>query len=61
MADPRNRARMIFLAFVLCAVFDFLWSYFHEHSLRAGLVAVVLGVFGTVWYMFLGGAWKSDE
>ena len=61
MADPRHRARIILLAFILCAIFDFLWSYFHEHSIGAGLVAIVLGVFGTAWYLFLSGAWKRDE
>jgi hypothetical protein len=61
MADLRNRARLILLAVVLCAVFDFIWSYFHEHSIAAGLVAVVLGLFGTAWYLFLSGAWKGGS
>jgi hypothetical protein len=61
MADPRHRARIILLAFILCGVFDFLWGYFHEHKIGAGLVAIVLGVFGTAWYLFLSGAWKRDE
>ena len=52
---------MILIAVIVCAVFDFLWGYFHQHSIGAGLVAVVLGVFGTAWYLFLSGAWKSDE
>jgi hypothetical protein len=61
MEDPRHRARIILLAFILCGVLDFLWGYFHEHSIGEGLVGVVLGVFGTAWYLFLSGAWERDE
>jgi hypothetical protein len=35
---------MILIAFLLCAVFDFLRGYFHEHSIGADLDAIVLGV-----------------
>ena len=48
-------------AVVVCAVLDFLWSYFRQHSIGSGLVAVILGLFGTAWYLFLSGAWKSDK
>ncbi len=52
---------MLLIAVVVCAVLDFLWSYFRQHSIGSGLVAVILGLFGTAWYLFLSGAWKSDK
>ena len=59
--DRRNTARNIALAFILCGVFDFLWGYIREHSVAAGVVAIVLGLFGTAWYLFLLGAWKRND
>jgi O-antigen/teichoic acid export membrane protein len=61
MANRRNRARLIPLAFILCGVFDFIWGYIHEHSVAAGVVAVVLGLFGTAWYLFLIGGWNEGD
>jgi len=61
MTDPRKKARIILLTFLICGVFDFVWGYFHEHSILAGMVAIVLGLFGTAWYLFLLGAWKRDD
>jgi len=59
--DRRNKTRNIALAFILCGAFDFLWGYVHQHSVAAGAVAIVLGLFGTAWYMFLLGSWKRDD
>jgi hypothetical protein len=33
----------------------------HERSLIAGVVAIVLGLFGTAWYAFLFGIWKGGD
>jgi hypothetical protein len=54
-------AKAILGIFIGCAVIDFIWGYIHEHSLVAGVVAIVLGLAGTAWYAFLFGFWKVGD
>ena len=54
-------AKAILAIFVGCAAIDFIWGYIHERSLIAGVVAIVLGLFGTAWYAFLFGVWKGGD
>jgi hypothetical protein len=49
------------LAIFRCAAIDFIWGYIHERSVVAGVVAIVLGLFGTAWYVFLLGRWKGGN
>ena len=61
MSNRRNRARGILLVFVLCGACDFVWGYIHERSVLAGVTGIVLGLFGTAWYLFLLGGWKNGD
>ena len=33
---------------------DFIWGYFRERSVPAGVITAVGGLFGTAWYLLLG-------
>ncbi len=52
-------AKAILLIFALCAVFDFVWGYFHGHSILAGVVFAVLGLLGTALYGFFLGVFRK--
>jgi len=54
-------AKAILAIFLGCAAIDFVWGYIHERSVAAGVVAIVLGLFGTAWYLFLFGVWKRGN
>ena len=54
-------AKAILAIFLGCAAIDFIWGYIHERSVVAGVVAIVLGLFGTAWYVFLLGGWKGGN
>ena len=54
-------AKAILLIFVLCAVFDFVWGCVRGHSILAGVVGVVLGLFGTAVYCLLFGVFRKDK
>lgn len=54
-------ANAILAIFLACAAIDFIWGYIHERSVVAGVVAIVLGLFGTAWYLFLFGVWKRGD
>lgn len=41
------------MAFSLCALFDFVWSYVTQRSIAESAFCAVLGLFGTAWYVFL--------
>ncbi len=43
--------KIILLFFIACAVLDFGWGYLHEHSLAAGAVGLLLGLFGTAYFL----------
>jgi hypothetical protein len=45
--DPAQSRANHLAGLLLCGVFDFIWGYIHEHSVAAGIVGVVLGLFGT--------------
>src|ERR1035441_5516167 len=42
-----------------CAAIDFVWGYFRERSVPAGVISAVGGLFGTAWYLLLG-RWMSQ-
>ena len=46
----RVSPKVIVLIFLLCALFDFVWGYVHERSVSAGVISIVLGLFGTAFY-----------
>jgi len=46
-------ARVILAAFLGCVLIDFIWGYIHERSVVAGVIAIVLGLFGTAWYLLV--------
>jgi len=54
-------AKAILAILLGCAAIDFIWGYIHEHSVVAGVVAIVLGLFGTTWYLLLFGVWKRGD
>jgi hypothetical protein len=62
-ASPARKtsANAILAIFLACAAIDFIWGYIHERSVVAGVVAIVLGLFGTAWYVFLLGGWKGGN
>jgi hypothetical protein len=43
----------------VCAVIDFVWGYVHEHSISAGVISVVGGLFSSTWYLLL--FWDRDN
>jgi len=43
----------ILFVFLLCAVFDFVRGDIGGHSVPAGLITVVGGIFGTAFYLLL--------
>ena len=59
--NRRNGAAVILLAFVVGGVFDLVWGYIHERSVVAGVVFIILGLFGTAWYLLLFGASRKDD
>jgi hypothetical protein len=59
--SPHSGAKGILLFFVLCGVVDFIWGYVQGRSMLAGVVWLVLGVFGTAGYVLFFGGWKNGE
>jgi hypothetical protein len=57
----KTSANAILAIFLACAAIDFIWGYIHERSVVAGMIAIVLGLFGTAWYVFLLGGWKGGN
>ncbi len=45
--------KVILLFFVFCAVLDFGWGYLYARSAAAGVVGIVLGLFGTVYFLLV--------
>lgn len=59
--DKRISAKGVLLIFLLCALSDFAWGYFKARSLPAGVISVVLGVFGTTFYAWLMGVFRTSK
>jgi membrane associated rhomboid family serine protease len=57
MTTESISGKTILLIFVLCAAADFLWGYFNGHTLGAAVIAAILGLFGTAFYVF----WLSRQ
>jgi hypothetical protein len=36
-------------------------GYIHDRSVVAGVIAIVLGLFGTGWYLLVLGVWKGGD
>jgi len=51
--------KSIFFIFAVCAVIDFLLSYFDHRSVPFGVISAVGGLFGTAFYLFLFGAFDT--
>jgi hypothetical protein len=47
--------------FVVCGVFDLVLGYGRTRSFPAGIVSVVLGLFGTAFYAWIMGAFRRDS
>jgi len=56
---PNSSVKVILLIFMLCGVVDFVFGYVNGRSMLAGIVWVVLGVFGTAAWMFFFRPWKG--
>ena len=52
MADETMSPKAVLIAFILCAVADFVWGYFNGHTLGSAIIAVILGLVGTAWYAY---------
>ena len=52
-------AKVVVIFFLGCAAIDFVWGYFRERSVPAGVISAVGGLFGTAWYLLLG-RWMSQ-
>lgn len=61
MSGHAVTAKVILLIFALCAVVDFVWGYITERSVLAGVVFVVLGLFGTALLCFLNGLFRKHK
>jgi hypothetical protein len=63
MGSRTVTAKAILLAFALCAVFDFVWGYYHGHSITRGVVSVILGLFGTALacWLLMGGFRRDGD
>ena len=57
----RRSGKSIFLIFLICAVIDFLLSYFDHRSIPFGVISAVGGLFGTAFYLFLFGAFDTQN
>jgi hypothetical protein len=53
--------RAVLLIFLLCAILDFGWGYFEKRSLPHGVISVVFGLFGTAFYAWLMGVFRTEE
>jgi hypothetical protein len=57
--NGRLTLKGILLVFALCAIGDFAWGYIDGRSTLAAVIFVVVGLFGTAWYLFLyGDLWE---
>ena len=58
----RTITAKVLLCFALCAATDFLWGYFRGHSLTAGVIRVIGGLFSTALVaLFLMWGLKSEH
>ncbi len=61
MSGRAVTAKAILLILALCAVCDFVWGYIKRCSIPAGVISIVLGLFGTALYCFLMRAFRKDK
>jgi len=53
--------KAVFLIFFVCAAVDFVFGYVKAGSFPAGVISVVLGLFGTAFYLWCFGAPRNDD
>lgn len=62
LPSTRSTTKAILFIFSLCTVSDFVLGYIHERSIPAGVISVVGGLFGTIFYLFLWKwMWKDND